>query len=711
MVSANALLVLNNATNVPTDAVESARKKLEHIEGYVIVTTILIAFLVVFGSCRRRCHNKWLKFSICIAYVLPMYLITYTLGQMQSVTFRNELIGVWAMFLGIFLGSADCISAYSLEDNENQKRFSMEVVVKFYVLGWLIGTYNTDLILMVRIVLYILLVMALFRTAERSEALTLASRSYGLVRNTKLIADFMAYEHTLSDEVDPVCMKGYKYLVKGEEKEEVTVIPPHYQNQLKLTGEAITIDMIWECKGRLLSSTGDPDGRLKDICLSYALYRLLCRRFVGYPLNETSKEKTWNFVRNGLFSKEGDHERAFKVIEVELAFLYDLFYTKYAVIFATKGTFNLRSYQLIIVIVGCVTMVPILKHYHAPNVDLNLLTVSGRNVDVLVTDIVIVAIFLMELVQYIVLSFSDWAKVHWLCCYVKEPSWQNNKRIEKILQIVCHRKWLKPWGRNLGQYSLLESYNYNPSGLLYNCWITPYIDTPRNGQTESNRIKLPLEVKKAIIVSLKTINGQVLKNGEASLQRNGVENELSWACRLETQTHVIMVWHIATSICETECKLANLQMESEHFIVANALSKYCAYLVAFAPRFLPDHSYITEVIFDQVVQEARDVLNGCNSATTKHEKMITIGESDHDGKIVRKGAVLANHLITRIEDNERRWKILAEFWADMMLFVTPSDDSTVHAEYLAKGGEFVTHLWALLSHAGILKRDSAHEDV
>ena len=37
---------------------------------------------------------------------------------------------------------------------------------------------------------------------------------------------------------------------------------------------------------------------------------------------ESSQLKTWNFVRHGLLSKEGDHERAFRVIEVELAFLY-----------------------------------------------------------------------------------------------------------------------------------------------------------------------------------------------------------------------------------------------------------------------------------------------------------------------------------------------------------------------------------------------------
>ncbi len=179
---------------------------------------------------------------------------------------------------------------------------------------------------------------ALSRISERHEALSMASRSYGLIRNNKLIADFMAYEHELSneDEVDLVSMKGLKYLVKGKEKEQVKVVPPHNQNRLQLTGKAITIEMIWQCKGRLLSSTGDPDGRLKDICLSYALYRLLCRRFAGYPFSESSDVKTWKFVRNGLLSNEDDHERAFRVIEVELAFVYDLFYTKYAAIFSNK---------------------------------------------------------------------------------------------------------------------------------------------------------------------------------------------------------------------------------------------------------------------------------------------------------------------------------------------------------------------------------------
>ena len=88
-------------------------------------------------------------------------------------------------------------------------------------LGWLIATYSNETKFMIPLYFF-----ALLRTSLRSEALTLASRTDGLVRNTELIADFMANEHTLSneDEVDPSCMKGYKYWVKGEEKKKVEII-------------------------------------------------------------------------------------------------------------------------------------------------------------------------------------------------------------------------------------------------------------------------------------------------------------------------------------------------------------------------------------------------------------------------------------------------------------------------------------------------------
>ena len=701
-----------------------------YVESYVLLTTLLIACLTVFGSWRRRSHSLKLKYSTWASYLLSTYLINYTMGLMKSATFRNELFSVWATFLIIFLGSADCISAYSLEDSENRKRYNLEIIVMYFWLAWLIAVHTHELKLIIP--LYLLYFLSLRRTGGRAEALELASKSYGLVRNTKLVADFMEDESNKEgDEADPTCMKGYKYLVKGEKKAKVIVKAPHYHMQFETTDDhkIITIDMIWQCEGRLLSSTGDPDGRLKDICLSYALYRLLCRRFAKYSFPESSQLKTWNFVRYGLLSREGDdHERAFRVIELELGFLYDLFYTKYPVLFA-KGLPLLRNFEFIIVIIGCWVAVSNLKNYQDLDSDVHLMTTGGHNLDALLTGVVLVAILFMEIVQFFVVNFSDWAKVQWLCYYVKKPLFRN-KCMEMIIRIICHRKLLKPWDRKLSQYSLLESFSHNPSILLYNRWTSPYIDKPRNGLKRSAHVKLPMGVKKAIIHSLKT-SGQRLTNGVASLQRNGVHVLLSWACELPTTTHVIMVWHIATILCELNLssqvivtgEQVNQQRKSEDFIVATKLSKYCAYLVAFAPRLLPDHPYITEFIFDHVVVEAREKLKGCEKSICQKmfnlckddrkkrifEKMLTLGKEDGNQEIIEQGAVLAKDLLEKIDDNGRRCKILAELWTEMMLFVAPSDDETAHAEHLAIGGEFVTHLWALLSHAGILKRDSAQD--
>ena len=52
----------------------------------------------------------------------------------------------------------------------------------------------------------------------------------------------------------------------------------------------------------------------------------------------------------------------------------------------------------------------------------------------------------------------------------------------------------------------------------------------------------------------------------------------------------------------------------------------------------------------------------------------------------------------------RWWDVLAEFWIEFLLFLAPSDNVDIHTEMLGAGGEFMTQLWALLSHAGVLER-------
>jgi hypothetical protein len=51
----------------------------------------------------------------------------------------------------------------------------------------------------------------------------------------------------------------------------------------------------------------------------------------------------------------------------------------------------------------------------------------------------------------------------------------------------------------------------------------------------------------------------------------------------------------------------------------------------------------------------------------------------------------------------------ADFWAELVLFPAPSSNAEVHCtrRFSREAGEFITHLWALLIHAGILERHSS----
>jgi hypothetical protein len=73
-------------------------------------------------------------------------------------------------------------------------------------------------------------------------------------------------------------------------------------------------------------------------------------------------------------------------------------------------------------------------------------------------------------------------------------------------------------------------------------------------------------------------------------------------------------------------------------------------------------------------------------------------------EVLNIGSKLGKELVEEERQTEVVWEILAEFWSDMVLYLAPSDNVKAHMETLWHGGEFITLLWALLLHAGIVSR-------
>lgn len=471
--------------------------------------------------------------------------------------------------------------------------------------------------------------------------------------------------------------------------------------------------MIWNHDGELLRCGDNGANALKDTCLAFALFKLLKRRFCGLEIAEAGDPKTWGFVRDSLLAN--GYERTFRVIELELSFLYDLFYTKYPVLFPTSRVLVvLRFFYLL----GFLKMlrdftqnaVRGAKQPHLYSPDYIFTTFN---------DLLFVAMIMaIDIMQQIATGYSSWAIVHFVCEYVRNTKtpcrWHGLGIRQWLIKWVTTRRACKQlhWDHKLGQYSLLNSFDYHPSITNAFSWLSLRLLEPTGqGRRREPYVMLPGDVKEAVARSLKESIG-VLTNGLSSVRRCSImerDGDLSWACQLPTHTHTVLVWHIATTMCDVEDNATTDNSDERHLrLVATSLSRYCAYLLAFIPEMLPDHSYVAKQILDAVVEEARQHLNDARDMSEKCKKMIRLGAASgkvEDMPILHLGARLGSLLVPM--DKSRRWKLLANFWAELILYLAPSDNADVHAENLARGGQFMTHLWALLTHAGILERDIA----
>ncbi|CAL5077706.1 unnamed protein product [Urochloa decumbens] len=678
------------------------------VQAFVFLAAVGMFLLHILGPLRRCLSYGLLHHIVMGVYTLSYPLVGYTIGLMQSSDWYYNDFPVWAVFLLLLLGSTDSLTACRLNDIDNWKSIYVKQLFKGFLLVSIIVTFGHDmeqkagtnyLWYPLSAILFVIVLKSYVMIAS----MRMVSKSY-LGKNVKVIAEYMQYIDNKLVAFDPVTMEGYRYMVDGERHcVNRRGRTPWYMKQdgLKVT----PVEQIWQCKGNLLN---DDRGNVhKDMCLSMALSKMLNRRFAGFNLSEAELEKTHDFVFKGLLVGDKPHpQRAFRVIEEELIFVHDMYYTGYSYLYQ-KGRY-LALCLPVIMFALCwwltVTCLVIKRHHENDR--------NGYPRDLMGSTIFItVVLAFLEAYQLYLYMASGWFKVALIRSYINTPLLQTSCCSEMIIRFLLMLKTFRPWKGRLGQYCLLNK--LGRKSRIKNClhYATLHlVDKAKMGS--ENSVKLSENVKKAIFDSLLVSNGH-LTEGVTSLENNGVHGLLSWACCDATATdgavtRTILVWHIATTLCEHQRDKQGKE-EEDTVKIASTLSKYCMHLVAVAPNVLPDHSSISEAILDQSIEEAGQLLKEAKGKKIegKIEILMEISTDDCVGdetRLTARGVQLARHLSEGIQDPALRWKVVSDFWAEMLLYVSPSDDARVHLEFLARGGEFITHLWALLTHAGVLKR-------
>ncbi|XP_072981216.1 uncharacterized protein [Typha angustifolia] len=525
---------------------------LGRIEVAVAVVTLIQIWRFILRSFRSRYRGRF-NCRIGVIDALSCSMLHYSLGLMQLAPFDNELLQVWAV-ISVTLGtSITTMSAFDPPVKEN----SLAKLMSSLWSANLLGTRRTSRF---KFLLWLLWSLDSFRIIQGSVASQKANKSDSHGKNTRLVAEYMRHEHehdqSGTTEVDPVRMRGYRYLVLGETKQAVGARSAGYSIQQDVTHEQkklITIDKVWECDGRLLQKTwGDPDGRLKDVCLSFALYKLLRRRFDDLEIHEAQLPKTWDLVFRGILGNgdDKDYERAFRIVEVEMAFLNDYFCNRNAILFANG--FPVMRLTLSVMVIGVIIWLAVAIHrtYRRTEGEFNNF-INGVNVDVVITYWVLALLIVKEFWEMVTFISSDWTKVLVLCKYVKNPGWTRIKIVETALRLLCNFTVLRGCHDSISQCDLFFR------SFRYNVWN-------RRRYMVVWKTRLPEEVKKAIVTSLKSLtfdgvhrcssDGRRPSDAILLLLHRSVREHFSWACNLKTDTHTILVWHIATCLCDIKLR-------------------------------------------------------------------------------------------------------------------------------------------------------------
>ncbi|KAL6906213.1 hypothetical protein ACP4OV_003814 [Aristida adscensionis] len=667
---------------------------MEKAHGLVLLGVILLNFQLILGRICRWSTNWFVRQVAEASYKLSNMVASVALGAMP----QEHSTAVWILYLVVL---NNFMAAY---DGESVLQYIWTGANSLLFLAHAWRTVDrAGLGGAARHLAYGFVFAMVSACACCKICITMASTSK---RQSVEIAQYMRREHMADPRrrqsyYNASNLSGYRYVVSSETNTTVEDVFMH-----SYAGADDT-----EAGGR-----GGEWARRKDLCLSFALFRLLFRRCHGLQCAEARLQKTRDLVLEGLLPAAGDgddgqprHARGFNVVEAELGFLHDHVHGGY--VLWSRG---LRSWYFTFAGVKAVLLYPVSCAFYVVEI------AHGQPVR---DSVPIIALLLLhgafDLLQFVFYLTSDRWMVSYMC-WARGHAHQRRRRdgLRRVIARVHRQRklffWHRYWQNRIGQYSLLDE-TTRPTTMLQDAtalfrpqaWLS-------HGARESAPAKLPPRLKASVARVLRASDGKL--DGVPSLER--AHPLPYWEARCDSAIHkvkVVLKWHIATCYCEIAAHGAPAADGSPQREVAAALSRYCAYLVAFRPELLPGIHSHAKVTFREVLEEVRRLVGDQLSvqsrlAMLEHRRRQGHLETLEQTVTLSDGLHLGHLLSSRFEqDCELLWTILENIWVKLILSVAPlqSQDATFarrHAKFLAHGGEFVTHLWAMLSHAGILEQ-------
>ncbi|RYR71065.1 hypothetical protein Ahy_A02g005359 [Arachis hypogaea] len=612
----------------------------------VLISLTWQVILVICGSWRKHASGGFISFVVWVTYLSADWLATVSLGTLANdqgdagKQDRNHALqALWAPFLLLHLGGPDTITAYALEDNTLWLRHLLGLLVQVSVAFYIyLRSWSSSALTFIAIPVF---VSGIIKYAERTWVLRSAS-------------------------------------------------PDQLEDSL-LSAPAIQAP-------KLNISYGDLE--IEYVDKGYYLLPVLKRLYANLSLTYSEGQRAFRSVM-GKEEKDGQQHSnyAFKLVEVQLGFLYDLLYTKATSIYSLPGLILrlISVLSIVSALASCVVLVD--SHNYS-------------RVDIYITYCLFIGAISLELYALVSLVFSDWT-LRWLI--KKQSSLQNF-----ISWVLYH--FQKRWSGKLAQHNLL---NFCMKKRLISCIGSDFLfrsyfvlELYRQRAWEDADADLKQLIFQNLVEKQKEYDREgfdynFLKEllsykGYNALLKNKCK-EIGWSVEVEFD-HSVLIWHIATNICYHSMpdKYKDHKREAE---ASKKISNYMLYLLLMRPVMLPKwidrithvRNTFREAI--RILQRKHPSVKDAASAsrvliqmhTQSHQPLEQLSKEKRGKSLLHEGCRLAS----QIEDLGCSWEMICEVWIEMLAYAASQCDWTAHAQQLRRGGEFLTHVCLLMADLGL----------
>ncbi|KAM7257940.1 hypothetical protein ACFE04_013681 [Oxalis oulophora] len=394
-------------------------------------------------------------------------------------------------------------------------------------------------------------------------------------------------------------------------------------------------------------------------------------------------------------------QEAYKVIEIELGFVYDVLYTKAIVVHSIWGCF-LRFITISCTIGGFVVFCMIDRSpYH--------------NFDVGISFLLLLGAIGLEICAIIMMLSADWTLL-WIS---KHENFSVNVS-QKAFKFLSNRK---RWSNRMEQHNLIYSCFKDKPATFKSACIHKIFDKQRNGTTElacsylKEMIFQQLVQKSRGASDFKICKKLCESRGEQVLQTNNCLDKLGWSLEVEFD-HCILLWHIATDLCLSSDHARDpTYVNHPDCKVSQLISDYMMYILKERPFMLPNgigqiryRDTIAEAT--EFIKERKSISNACQACARLLQVDTRIPpcevKGDRSKSMLFEACRLAKSLqALEIEEkwsNGKKWKMVSKVWIEILSYAAAKCRWNHHAHQLRQGGELLTHVWQLMAHLGLTEQ-------